>query len=100
MMTWLNDDMDGTNNTSETINRGLKRFSNHGKSLISVFAQFTILRQIAIKMLLKVKKLRKRKSKITAKYDSIMKRLRDFDNVYPDQLIKSLITTLKALGSL
>ena len=46
----FNGDMDGTNNTSETINRGLKRFSNHGKKHYLLFSgQFTILRQIAIK---------------------------------------------------
>ena len=34
----LNGDMDGTNNTSETINRGLKKFSSCGaKNLKSVF---------------------------------------------------------------
>ena len=38
--------------------------------------------------------MRERNAKITAKHDSIMQHLRDFDNVHPDQHISSLITTL------
>ena len=63
--------------------------------------QFTILRQIEIKkMLHKLKNMRKRDAKITAKHNSVMEHLRDFDNLHPDQHISSLITTLKTLGSL
>ena len=51
-------------------------------------------------MLHKLKNMRKRKAKTTAKHNSIMQHLRDFDNLHPDQHISSLITTLKALGSL
>ena len=51
-------------------------------------------------MLHKVKNMRKRNAKTTAKHDSIMQHLREFDNLHPDQHISSLIPTLKALGSL
>ena len=44
--------------------------------------------------------MRKRNAKITAKHDSIVQHIHDFDKVHPDQHISSLITTLKALESL
>ena len=69
----FNGDMDGTNNTSETINQ-------------------TIMRKLSTIM-------RKRYTEITARHDSIMPHISDFDNLHPDQHISSLITTLKALGS-
>ena len=33
----LNGDMDGSNNTAQPINRGMEKFSNHCKILITVF---------------------------------------------------------------
>ena len=44
--------------------------------------------------------MRKRNAKTTAKHDSIIQNLREFDNLRPDQHISSLIQTLKALGLL
>ena len=44
--------------------------------------------------------MRKRNAKTSAKHDSIMEHLREFDNLRADQQISSLIPTLKALGSL
>ena len=71
------------------------------KTLISVFRTiYNFKADCNKKMLHKQKNMRKRNAKITAKHNSIMQLLRDFDNLHPDQHISSLITTLKALGSL
>ena len=82
----FNGDMDGTNNTSETINRGLKKFSNHGKkTLISVFRTiYNFKADCNKKMLHKVKNMRKRNAKTTAKHDSIMQHLREFGSLHPE----------------
>ena len=72
-------------------NHGLKKLSKHRKTLISVSAQY--------KLLNKVKNMRKQNAK-TAKHDSVMPHLREFDNSHPDQHISFLITTLEALDSL
>ena len=45
------------------------------------------------KMLHKLKNMRKRKAKTTAKHNSIMQHLRDFDNLHPVQHISLLIET-------
>ena len=72
--------MDRIGNKPEMINRGLKRFSNCGKNI-----NFSLLHNLQLN------------AKITAKHNSIMQHI---DNVHPDQHISSLITILKALGSL
>ena len=47
----------------------------------------------------KVRNMRKRNSKTTAKHESIMQHFRECHNLHPGQYISSLIPTLKALGS-
>ena len=97
----LNGDMDGTNNTSETINRGLKKFSSCGaKNLKSVFRtiynfKFDCNKRIANKV-----KMRKRKTATSVKYSKILEILSEFENMSADEHIINLCTTLERLGSL
>ena len=71
----------------------MDQLENHGKILTSVFQTIYNLRLIRIKMIHKLKTMRKRNAKITAKHDFIMQHFGDFDTVHPDQHISSLITT-------
>ena len=78
----LNGDLDGTNNTSETINRSLKKFSSCGaKNLNSVFrtiysSKFDYNKHIANKV-----KMRKRKTATSLKYSKIVEIFSEFENI-------------------
>ena len=69
----LNGDMDGTNNTSETINRSLKKFSSCGaKNLNSVFRTIYNFKLDCNKRIANKLKMRKRKTATTVKYSKIL----------------------------
>ena len=96
----LNGDMDETNNTSETINRILKKNSScDAKNLNSVFRKiynfkFDCNKRIADKI-----KMRERKTATSVKNSKILGILSEFENMSADEHIINLCTTLEGLGS-
>ena len=96
-----NGDMDGTNNSSECINRSLKKFTSCGaKSLNTVFRSIYNFKVDQNKRMMCATRKKKRNGKTIEKFNRIKDILSDFDTLSPDEHISSLCTTLERLGSL
>ena len=97
----LNILFDFKKNTSETINRSLKKFSSCGaKNLNSVFRTIYNFKLDCNKRIANKLKMRKRKTATTVKYSKILEILSEFENMSADEHIINLCTTLERLGSL
>ena len=96
-----NGDLDGTNNSCESINRSLKKFSTSGtKNLNTVFRSIYNFKTDNNRRMLCATRKRKRNANTIAKFDKIKEILSEFDNLEPDLQIPSLCPTLERLGSI
>ena len=96
-----NGDMDGTNNSSESINRSLKKFTTCGsKSLNTVFRSIYNFKVDQNKRMLCATRKKKRNAKTIEKFNRIKEILSEFDTFTTDEQITSLCATLERLGSL
>ena len=93
--------MEGTNNSSESINRSLKKFTTCGaKSLNTVFRSIYNFKVDQNKRMLCATRKKKRNAKTIEKFNRIKEILSEFDTFTPDEQITSLCATLERLGSL